>query len=118
MFRSILIPIEHCSPHTDAAVASTVDLAKLTDATIRVVHAEEEIPLAEQGAQACRSMVGTNAELGVTWGALVHQRRQQEDVLHVRRAQSRGNQKGDKAEPVPAVLSMDAFIVSKFARAP
>ena len=26
-----------------------------------------EIPLTEQGAQACMSVVGTNAELGVTW---------------------------------------------------
>jgi len=26
-----------------------------------------EIPLTEQGAQACLSVVGTNAELGVTW---------------------------------------------------
>ena len=26
-----------------------------------------EIPMTEQGAQACMSVVGTNAELGVTW---------------------------------------------------
>jgi len=26
-----------------------------------------EIPLTEEGAQACMSVVGTNAELGVTW---------------------------------------------------
>ena len=26
-----------------------------------------EIPLTDQGAQACMSVVGTNAELGVTW---------------------------------------------------
>ena len=26
-----------------------------------------EIPLTEQGAQACMSVVGTNAEFGVTW---------------------------------------------------
>jgi uncharacterized protein DUF4242 len=26
-----------------------------------------DIPLTEQGAQACMSVVGTNAELGVTW---------------------------------------------------
>ena len=41
MFRSILIPIDHYSPHTDAAVAAAVDLAKLTGAAIHVVHAEE-----------------------------------------------------------------------------
>jgi nucleotide-binding universal stress UspA family protein len=43
MFQSILIPIDHYAPHTDAAVAAAVDLAKLTGAAIHVVHAEEGI---------------------------------------------------------------------------
>jgi nucleotide-binding universal stress UspA family protein len=43
MFRSILIPIDHYSPHTDAAVAPAVKLAKLTGAAIHVVPAEEGI---------------------------------------------------------------------------
>ena len=43
MFHSILIPIDHYSPHTDAAVAATVELAKLTGAEIHVVHAEEGV---------------------------------------------------------------------------
>ena len=43
MFQSILIPIHHYAPHTDAAVAAAVDLAKLTGAAIHVVHAEEGI---------------------------------------------------------------------------
>ena len=43
MFRSILIPIDHYSPHTDAAVAAAVDLAKLTGVAIHLVHAEEGI---------------------------------------------------------------------------
>ena len=41
MFQSILIPIDHYAPHTDAAVAAAV--AKLTGAAIHVVHAEEGI---------------------------------------------------------------------------
>ena len=43
MFQTILIPIDHYSPHTNAAVAAAVDLAKLTGAAIHVVHAEEGI---------------------------------------------------------------------------
>ena len=43
MFRSILIPIDHYSPHTDAAVAAAIELAKLTGAEIHVVHAEEGV---------------------------------------------------------------------------
>src|SRR5487761_1707072 len=43
MFSSILIPIDHYSLHTDAAVAATVELAKLTGAEIHVVHAEEGV---------------------------------------------------------------------------
>lgn len=43
MFRSTLIPIDHYSPHTNAAVATAVELAKLTGAAIHVVHAEEGV---------------------------------------------------------------------------
>ncbi len=43
MFRSILIPIDHYSPHTNAAVATAVELAKLTGAAIHVVHAQEGV---------------------------------------------------------------------------
>jgi nucleotide-binding universal stress UspA family protein len=43
MFRSILIPIDHHSPHTNAAVATAMELAKLPGAAIHVVHAEEGV---------------------------------------------------------------------------
>jgi hypothetical protein len=47
-----------------------------------------EIPLTEQGAQACLSVVGTNAELGVTWVHSGMSPRTTRDFLHLRRAES------------------------------
>ena len=44
------------------------------------------IPMTGEGAVACLGVVGRNADLGVTWIQLVRQRRQEEDLLRVRRA--------------------------------
>ena len=46
------------------------------------------IPTNDDGAGVCLGVVGNNAEVGRHLGALLRQRRQDQDVLHLRRARA------------------------------